>query len=320
MKNIILIHTISLILTFAYKQTNAQWTNDTITFEMPSTLIVIDTSNGNLWQIGEPQKTFFNNAYSGTKAILTDTINDYPPNDTSSFIFIIRKPYTGSCYTCMEFWNKYDMDSLADKGIIEASYDGGNSWLELKDSIAISPMVFSFHWNGDFHPSNGNYTSHKLITQGKSDGWIQSSFCWQWFFTMRTDTIISPPNDSLMVRFTFISDSIIKSKEGWMIDNIIPLPPAAGDCSGIRENSNSEKISVYPNPFSSYTTLHTNKLLKNSTLTVYNSRGQTVKQILNISGHAITLFRDNLSKGLYLFRLTEGNRTFTTEKLLIMDN
>ena len=48
-------------------------------------------------------------------------------------------------------------------------------------------------------------------------------------------------------------------------------------------------FSLYPNPFSIQTTLKIDNLLKNATLTVYNSFGQTVKQIKNISGQ--TLYR-----------------------------
>ena len=38
-----------------------------------------DTTHGtNVWQIGQPQKTVFNQAYSLPNALMTDTINSYP--------------------------------------------------------------------------------------------------------------------------------------------------------------------------------------------------------------------------------------------------
>ncbi len=310
---------ISLILSVSFQQANAQLANDTISFEMPASEIIIAPSNGNLWQIGVPQKTFFSSAHSGTKAIITDTINYYPPNDTSSFIYVIRNPYTQTCRTCMEFWHKYDMDSIADKGIIDASYDGGNSWVKLSDTTIVNNSDAHLQWNGDFHASNGNYTDHKLITSGKSDGWIKSSFCWQWWIPVRTDTIILHP-DSLMIRFTFYSDSVINSKEGWMIDDIVTSSAGYEECSGIEENSITGNVFVYPNPFSAQTTLRTNNILKHASLKVFNSLGQTVKQIKNISGQTYTLLRDNLPSGLYFLRLTEDNKTFASGKLLITDN
>ncbi|MBL0343647.1 MAG: T9SS type A sorting domain-containing protein [Bacteroidetes bacterium] len=89
---------------------------------------------------------------------------------------------------------------------------------------------------------------------------------------------------------------------------------------GINETDNqTTDIKIYPNPFSSSTTLHTNYLLKNATLTVYNLYGQVVKQINKLSGQTIILQRDNLSSGLYFIHLTEDNKILTTDKLIITD-
>jgi hypothetical protein len=320
MKKFLPVLAISFILTFTCNQLNAQWTYDSVSFEMPTNKIVIDTANDNLWQIGMPQKTFFSSSHSGTKAILTDTINYYPPDDTSSFIYIIRNPYTQTCYTAMEFWHIYDMDLVADKGIIDASYDGGNSWVLVDDTSDVSGGWGDyFWWEQDYHEINGNYTDHKLITSGKSDGWIKSTFCWQWWMPVYTeDTIILNP-DSLMVRFTFISDTVIKNKEGWMIDDIVTSSAGWEICSRINENSRGETVSVYPNPFSAQTTLQTGNPLEHADLTIYNSFGQTVKHMTDISGEEVTLFRDNLPCGLYFLLLKEDNRTFMIAKLLITD-
>jgi len=84
-------------------------------------------------------------------------------------------------------------------------------------------------------------------------------------------------------------------------------------------NADNYSVKIYPNPFSTQTILQTNKLFKNATLTVYNSFGQQVKQIKNISGQTVTLFRDNLASGLYFVRLTEDNKTYATKKLVITD-
>jgi hypothetical protein len=88
---------------------------------------------------------------------------------------------------------------------------------------------------------------------------------------------------------------------------------------GISETNVTNRISFYPNPFSSATTFHTDKVLKKAVLAVYNAYGQLVKEINNISGQEITLHRDHLACGLYFIRLTEDNQTISTEKLLIKD-
>lgn len=84
-------------------------------------------------------------------------------------------------------------------------------------------------------------------------------------------------------------------------------------------DADKNKISVYPNPFFYETTLQIPSILKNPTLTVYNSFGQQVKQIKSISGEKVILFRDNLSSGLYFIRLTEDSKVITADKLVITD-
>ena len=300
-----------------FDKTNAQVSADTASFETPETEIVMDTAGGNIWQIGEPHKLFFDTAHSGTRAILTDTLDAYPPNDTSSFIYIIRNPFTQTCLTCMEFWHKYDMDTLADKGLIDASYDGGNSWVIVRDTF-VNAIGSHFMWDPDYHALNGNFTNHPLITSGKSDGWIKSGFCWQWYLPVTPDTIIPNP-DSMLIRFTFISDSIVENKEGWMIDDIVAAARHEL-CSSTNEPSQNEAVTVYPNPFSTDAIIQTEKYFKKATLTVYNSLGQPVMQLKNVSGESILLSREHLPGGLYFLHLAQDNKIFKTVKLIITDH
>ena len=87
--------------------------------------------------------------------------------------------------------------------------------------------------------------------------------------------------------------------------------------SGISSIVQQLSITIYPNPFNSSATLRLGKNIKDVTLTVYNLYGQTVKQIKNISGQTITLYRDNLPGGLYFIRLTQDNKIITADKLVI---
>jgi len=318
MKGELIIITILFSLMINAKKTNAQYTYDSVSFESPASKIIIDTTNNNIWQIGRPNKRFFNSAYSGSKAILTDSVYNYKLNDTSSFIYVIRNPYTQTCYTSMEFWHKYDMDTLTDIGIIDASYDGGNSWILVSDTNEVLPVGAYFWWDNDYHEFNGNQTIHPLITTGKSNGWIKSKFNWQWWLAVKSDTIIYPL-DSLMIRFTFISDSIETNKEGWMIDEILTSSAEYELCSGIEEKAAINNIHVYPIPFSLKATVRSEKVFTNSIMLIYNSFGQKVKQIENISGQTFTLYRYNLPSGLYYLILKEDNKILINKEIIIID-
>ncbi len=81
----------------------------------------------------------------------------------------------------------------------------------------------------------------------------------------------------------------------------------------------SSMTNISPNPFSFSTTIQTDKILNNATLTVYNIFGQQVKQLANLSGQTITLYRDNLSSGVYFIQLTQENKIEMTNKLVVTD-
>ena len=89
--------------------------------------------------------------------------------------------------------------------------------------------------------------------------------------------------------------------------------------AGINENADEKFLSIFPNPFISSSTIQTKGNLKNASLTIYNSNGQTLKQIKNISGQTVSLTRDNLPSGLYFMKLTEENKIIALEKLIITD-
>lgn len=78
-------------------------------------------------------------------------------------------------------------------------------------------------------------------------------------------------------------------------------------------------LKIFPNPFCTQTVLQADNYFKNASLTVYNSFGQAVKEIKNIYGHTISLYRDNLPNGLYFIRLTQDKKIISTDKLIITD-
>ncbi|HEY4797905.1 MAG TPA: T9SS type A sorting domain-containing protein, partial [Bacteroidia bacterium] len=77
------------------------------------------------------------------------------------------------------------------------------------------------------------------------------------------------------------------------------------------------QLQFFPNPFSTQTIIHSTMNLENATLTIYNSSGQRIKQLKNISGTTCTLNRDDLPSGNYFLILTKNNRTMATGKLMV---
>lgn len=88
---------------------------------------------------------------------------------------------------------------------------------------------------------------------------------------------------------------------------------------GTDENASQNVFSLFPNPFISSTTIETMGNLKNATFTIYDSFGQTVMQVNNISGQTVTLSRESLPSGLYFLGLREENKIYPVEKLMIIE-
>jgi len=93
-----------------------------------------------------------------------------------------------------------------------------------------------------------------------------------------------------------------------------------GALTDINKQNDKKNTTIAPNPFSYQTTLYLDNILQNGTLTIYNSLGQQVKQIKNISGQTIALQRDNLLSGVYFMYLTENDKILTTGKFIITNN
>ena len=79
----------------------------------------------------------------------------------------------------------------------------------------------------------------------------------------------------------------------------------------------------YPNPFNPTTAIEY-RLSGTShvTLTVYNTLGQKVKELVNqtqqAGSHRVTFDADGLASGVYIYRLTLNNRVSLTRKMLLM--
>ena len=200
-----------------------------------SPFIYIDTLDypNNQWQIGKPQKTVFDSAYSYPNALITDTLHACRPNDTSVCILKIpRNIWAG--FMEFSFVYKLDIDS-GDIALMEWSADTGiNHWTNI---LTDTNGLFSFYeMPGDTAPSlsysNTGWDSMTLTPY---------SFVW---YTAAVDTF--------MIRFTLITDSSTAPRDGWMMDNFV----MAYQGEGITIVPNKISMSFHPNPVSDILYLH----------------------------------------------------------------
>lgn len=89
---------------------------------------------------------------------------------------------------------------------------------------------------------------------------------------------------------------------------------------GIDTKDQNPGISVYPNPLSNSCLVESNQALSKASIFLYNSTGQIVKEVKNISGNTFKLHRENLPAGQYFINIIENDKVIYSNPLLIVDN
>jgi len=244
-------------------------------------------SNPNcIWQIGAPQKTVFTSSQSLPNSIITDTLNPYPINDTSSFII---KHEVGWGYLCaglgtVKLSGSYyvNSDSLNDFGIIEFSPDNGITWV----LITTGPNAWPYSIN-----------AAPPIFTGNSGGWK--------YFNLSLDGVDGmynfQPLDTVQYKFTFISDGNLDNKDGLMFDNLAILDICT---IGTNEYQN-QNTNAYPNPFTTTLNLNYEHLTKGK-LFIYDMTGKLVHSESIKNSNSTTVSTSTFNKGIYFYKIVDA--------------
>ncbi|MBI3501606.1 MAG: T9SS type A sorting domain-containing protein [Bacteroidetes bacterium] len=183
-------------------------------------------------------------------------------------------------------------------GIIDSSYDIANSATTTKNYIENNNIGIRLGSDGDkiFCNRICNNTLYDLTYTTTNNTTAVHNNYWCTPDSASTEAVIYDGYDDVNYGLVFFmpNDSVC----------------APSNPTSINEITQTYSLRIFPNPFSTQTTLRTDNLLHNATLTVDNCFGQTVAQIKNINGRTVTFSRDNLASGLYFVRLTEENNIF----------
>jgi len=212
-----------------YSQIYNQYFDGADTSASNSMFIELDTVNSNIWQIGPPQKSIFNSAATTPNALVTDTANTYPINDTSVFIINVDYSLFNWGIFALQWKQKIDLENNSDVGEVEFSLDGGLSWENAYDN----PYVYNYY---GFDIGNIGYWNGGIGFSGVDTSWKDVWLCYDMSFLFQ--------NEALQVRFTFKSDSVNTNQEGWLIDN---MSSHITFIHTINENPQEDYIVIFPN-------------------------------------------------------------------------
>lgn len=266
--------------------------------------LVIDTvgNPNNLWQIAAPQKPVINSAYNYNRAIITDSLSPYPVNDTSSFV-IKHEAGDGYPYSHtvkLSFWYWADTDSLNDYGIIEFSPDNGSSWFNFED-----PDIFwSMEW----------ITVPPTLT-GNSGGWQQA-----YVNTAGLgDYFLIESEDTVQFKFTFISDSIPNDRDGLAFDYFEFCDFVESVPENQFEHINSF---AFPNPVRNQMTIQfDNPRSAPFELSVYNSLGQQVSILEQVTANSVFFNTETMNPGVYFYTLSSTReKQVSNNRFVILGN
>lgn len=87
----------------------------------------------------------------------------------------------------------------------------------------------------------------------------------------------------------------------------------------LKEIKEIKDAALFPNPFSSLFHLNTDFPLQNAKIVIRNSLGQTVKELDQLSGHAITISCPELPPGPYTIGIRENGKVTAVKKAVKLD-
>lgn len=279
-KNIFLL-IILLLAIQAKSQTPIEWYafNPPIIFDFEDRdanghFFIDTTQSENIWQIAIPDKTIFDTASSGNIALITDSLNFYPTNNESSFVIQIFS----DDHTKLSFNHKYDFDEETDGGIIEVSFDFGNTWMNISDTL----NTWSYDLAYDAEISSYN---NLIGYSGSSNGWKNAQF---YFGHAQYGT---------MFKFTSSSDSIDNQREGWMIDDLEFWILATST-----DEIERTRIKVFPNPINDFTKIEFEEEV-NFNLKIVDMNGRTVFKKDNIRSSTYQMDTSSLREGTFILEV-----------------
>ncbi len=293
-----------LVVQFGQAQQFYQYFDGADTNTNNSLIIEIDADSSNVWQIGPPQKTIFDNASTLPNAIVTDTVNSYPPNNFSRFQFEFENQGFANI-VAIRWMQKLDLEANADGGIIEMSVNNGATWSSAFDN----PNVYNLY---GYDSSNVDTLQNGTIAfTGTDSTWKDIWLCYDANWWNSITSVVK-------FRFTLISDSTESSQDGWMIDNLVVSPTITHT---INEKETDAYMHIYPTQTDGRVFIETKKLQQYhiiENIEVLNSSGQVVKSY-GISPIKYFLNLNDLADGVYIIKVKTNVKT-VTERIVLQRN
>ena len=267
---------------------------DTLKFSPLDSRIKISESN-KTWEIGIPSKAGMNDSYDGFPVIATKLTENYPLG--SNDYFDVELPYYDQMWGegILSFWHKYDTDSLKDGGIIEGSFDGGETW----KNLTIANVTISNFYSG-LYTTNDTIVGNIPAFTGRSMDWKRVELYWFWLaLTKRSNAV-----HGMILRFKFHSRETSTPKGGWEISNM--MLKAYHITGSVADNSSNE-ITLFPNPTKGNMNLSMIGTPNNHIFSLYSQTGTKLFD-LTLTSQTQNINLCQCSIGTYTYIIRQNNK------------
>ncbi|MFT6981802.1 MAG: hypothetical protein ACJAUD_000567 [Crocinitomicaceae bacterium] len=303
MKTLLLLFVAVASFSVSAQATRYQYFDGADTSYLNAVIIDIDTTDSmNVWQIGPPQKIIFSTASTVPNVIVTDTINNYPTNDTSRFTAKVFNDWGNWGVFAFQWNQKIDFDSVWDGGLVETSMDNGVSW----ESAFSNPYVYNFY---GYDLANVGAVGGAL----GQEGFVGTDTNWRNIWLCYDLSWLTQFPDTIYFRFSHFSDSIStgfagEEHEGWMIDNMMAQETWVHT---VKEIENSSYLTVGPNPSNDKIYIEATKIDDYhiiERMILRNAEGKVVKHFENVPTKFFIDVSD-LPSGQYFLKVKTNIKT-----------
>jgi hypothetical protein len=271
---------------------------------------------GNLWHVLEdpnaPSPLYTLGCFDPESSFYNPDMHNYISSGD------IVMPTEGDIYFDMKIKTELDEESFPDCDYFS---------VEVRYIAAIyynppdPPIVIWSNWNSISNPL-GDPEIENIVFTGSVSNWSYFSDSWSGY-----NDLSLLADETIQLRIGLHSNDDIPDGYGIMIDDI-----TLADSTYTQADNNIIPISMptmrnYPNPFNPETTISLNIIKEDHyTLTIYNSKGQLVKTLLNdylnkgmknVFWNGLDFRDKKVSSGIYLYKLGNGKISIVNKMLLM---
>ncbi|MBK9423449.1 MAG: T9SS type A sorting domain-containing protein [Bacteroidetes bacterium] len=269
--------------------------------------LTYNNTSGNSWELGTPNQTIINSAFSGVNAWTIDLDANYQGRDTSGLFSPVFSIDNTSCYK-LSFQHKYDTEPFMDGGTVEYSTDFAVTWNQLGFASS-TPQPW---YNTSFITALGGIPG--------LPGWSGTETSW----VLAEKETSFPSGSTVIFRFRFASDNTTNNYEGWAIDDVcfemLPVPCVVG----INDPQNGNGMILgqnYPNPFNTTSVIGYSIPSEGDVrISITNVLGQEIAVPVEgaraAGNHTFTIDSKDFGAGIYYYTLEFDGQKMTNKMVI----